>query len=147
MGIWARIFGNNFQKKQKYMRIDFKSVFVWSRMGWVFKSKLTKSLKFCSQVALATFEEPYSYMWLVVTYSATQMPVQKVLLVAAAPENWSPDIHNSYSLHHDAWRVPRTGEPGGLPPMGSQEVLHDWSDLAAAPWCTEESDLRLCCSK
>ena len=29
---------------------------------WLFKSKLTKSLKFCSQVALATFEEPYSYM-------------------------------------------------------------------------------------
>ena len=31
-----------------------------------------------------------------------------------------------------AWRIPRTGEPGGLPSMGSHRVGHDWSDLAAA---------------
>ena len=29
-----------------------------------------------------------------------------------------------------AWRVPGTGEPGGLPSMGSHRVGHDWSDLA-----------------
>ena len=31
-----------------------------------------------------------------------------------------------------AWRIPGTGEPGGLPSMGSQRVGHNWSDLAAA---------------
>ena len=31
-----------------------------------------------------------------------------------------------------AWRIPRTGEPGGLPSMGSHRVGHDWSDLAVA---------------
>ena len=31
-----------------------------------------------------------------------------------------------------AWRIPGTGEPGGLLPMGSHRVGHDWSDLAAA---------------
>ena len=31
-----------------------------------------------------------------------------------------------------AWRIPRMGEPGGLPSMGSHRVGHDWSDLAAA---------------
>ena len=31
-----------------------------------------------------------------------------------------------------AWRMPGTGEPGGLPSMGSHRVRHDWSDLAAA---------------
>ena len=31
-----------------------------------------------------------------------------------------------------AWRIPGTGEPGGLPSMGSHRVRHDWSDLAAA---------------
>ena len=31
-----------------------------------------------------------------------------------------------------AWRIPETGEPGGLPSMGSHRVGHDWSDLAAA---------------
>ena len=30
------------------------------------------------------------------------------------------------------WRIPGTGEPGGLPFMGSHRVGHDWSDLAAA---------------
>ena len=29
------------------------------------------------------------------------------------------------------WRIPGTAEPGGLPPMGSHRVGHDWSDLAA----------------
>ena len=31
-----------------------------------------------------------------------------------------------------ASRIPGTGEPGGLPSMGSHRVGHDWSDLAAA---------------
>ena len=31
-----------------------------------------------------------------------------------------------------AWRIPGTGEPGGLPSMRSHRVRHDWSDLAAA---------------
>ena len=31
-----------------------------------------------------------------------------------------------------AWRIPGTGEPAGLPSMGSQRVRHDWSDLVAA---------------
>ena len=41
-----------------------------------------------------------------------------------------------------AWRIPGTGEPGGLPSMGSHRVEHNWSDLAAAAadrfgclWC------------
>ena len=31
-----------------------------------------------------------------------------------------------------AWRIPGTGEPGGLPSMGLHRVRHDQSDLAAA---------------
>jgi len=31
-----------------------------------------------------------------------------------------------------AWRIPGTGEPGGLPSVGSHRVGHDWSDFAAA---------------
>ena len=30
-----------------------------------------------------------------------------------------------------AWRIPETGEPGGLLSMGSHRVGHDLSDLAA----------------
>ena len=45
-----------------------------------------------------------------------------------------------------AWRIPGTGEPGGLPSMGSHRVGHDWSDLAAAAaatWCWKRL-LRVC---
>ena len=31
-----------------------------------------------------------------------------------------------------AWKIPGTGEPGGLPSMGLHRVGHDWSNLAAA---------------
>ena len=34
-----------------------------------------------------------------------------------------------------AWRIPGTGEPGGLPSTGSHRVGHDWSDSAAAVSC------------
>ena len=39
-----------------------------------------------------------------------------------------------YQTHSSvlAWRIPGTGEPGGLPSMGSHRVGHDCSDLAAA---------------
>ena len=31
-----------------------------------------------------------------------------------------------------AWRIPGTGEPSGLPSMGSHTIGHDCSDLAEA---------------
>ena len=31
-----------------------------------------------------------------------------------------------------AWRIPGTGEPSGLPSLGSHRVGHDWRDSAAA---------------
>ena len=31
-----------------------------------------------------------------------------------------------------AWRIPGSGEPGGLPSMGSHRVGHDWNDLAVS---------------
>ena len=46
-----------------------------------------------------------------------------------------------------AWRIPGTGEPGGLPSMVSHRVGHDWSDLAAAAarkgWSCENSPFLL----
>ena len=45
-----------------------------------------------------------------------------------------------------AWRIPGTGECGGLPSMGSHRVGHDWSDLAAAAAaeCVHAKSLQLC---
>ena len=43
-----------------------------------------------------------------------------------------------------AWRIPGTGEPGGLPSVGSHRVRHGWSDLAAAAVvCTHSTDMSL----
>ena len=50
-------------------------------------------------------------------------------------------LKEAYSLEKEmathssvlAWRIPGTGEPGGLPFMGSHRVGHNWSDLAT-PW-------------
>ena len=43
-----------------------------------------------------------------------------------------------------AWRIPGTGEPGGLPSMGFHRVRHDWSDLASTkiPWTEEPGGLQ-----
>ena len=62
--------------------------------------------------------------------------------VAKSRTRWSdfPFTFQFHSLEKEmathssvlAWRIPGTGEPGGLPYMGSHRVGHDWSDLAAA---------------
>ena len=47
-------------------------------------------------------------------------------------------------------RIPGTGEPGGLPSMGSHRVGHDWSDLAAAAaaaaFCFMDGSVQFSCS-
>ena len=40
-----------------------------------------------------------------------------------------------------AWRIPGTGEPGGLLSMGSHRVRHDWSDAAAAEYIMRNAGL------
>ena len=40
-----------------------------------------------------------------------------------------------------AWRIPGTGEPGGLPSMGLHRVRQNWSDLAAGT-----ADISFCLS-
>ena len=61
----------------------------------------------------------------------------------ARSQTWVSDFTFTFHFHaleeematHSsvlAWRIPGTGEPGGLPSMGSRRVGHDWSDLAAA---------------
>ena len=41
------------------------------------------------------------------------------------------------------FRIPGSGEPGGLPSMGSHRVRHDWSDLAAAAAHTSKVMLKI----
>ena len=61
----------------------------------------------------------------------------------AKSQTWLSDFTFTFHFHalekemtaHSsvlAWRIPGTGEPGGLPSMGSHRVRHNWNDLAAA---------------
>ena len=65
--------------------------------------------------------------------------------VHGVPQSWTrlSDFTFTFHLHalekematHSsvlAWRIPGTGEPGGLLSMGPHRVRHKWNDLAAA---------------
>ena len=41
-------------------------------------------------------------------------------------------LEKEMATHSSTWRIPGTGEPGGLPSVGLHRVGHDWSDTAAA---------------
>ena len=60
-------------------------------------------------------------------------------------------LEKEMSIHSSilAWRIPGTGEPGGLPSTGSHRVGHDWSNLAAAEEecsCKHRASWPRCCS-
>ena len=50
-----------------------------------------------------------------------------------------PVLEKEMATHSSvlAWRIPGTGEPGGLLSLGSHRVGHDWRDLAAAAAAAE----------
>ena len=54
-------------------------------------------------------------------------------------------LENEMATHSSvlAWRIPGTGEPDGLPSMGSHRVRHDWCDLAAAAAHTSKVMLKI----
>ena len=69
-------------------------------------------------------------------------------LVGCSPwvaKSQTPLCKFTFTFHFYAWekevathssvlalRIPGTGEPGGLPTVGSHRIRHDWSDLAIA---------------
>ena len=73
-----------------------------------------------------------------------------LVLCFTGREKWESDLALSHvkaalekamATHSSilGWRIPGTGEPGGLLSMGSHRVGHDWSDLAAAAAAACES--------
>ena len=65
----------------------------------------------------------------------TVPPALCLLLCILKMFYWSSTICHSAAIaatHSSilAWRIPEMGQPGGLLPMGSHRVGHDWSDLA-----------------
>ena len=52
-------------------------------------------------------------------------PVQETWVWALG---WEDPLEKGMATYSSilAWRIPRTEKPGGLQPMGSQKVRHDW---------------------
>ena len=81
-------------------------------------------------------------------YSCLENPMDRIAWKAAVrgvtkSQTWLSDftftfhfpaLEKGMATHSSvlAWRIPGTGEPGGLLSMGLHRVGHDWSDLAAA---------------
>ena len=56
---------------------------------------------------------------------------------------WEDSLEKGMATHSSvlAWRIPGTGEPGGLPSMGSHRVRHDWEiSLSLFLSCTGEGN-------
>ena len=86
------------------------------------------------------------FMWGVRrVFPTTITPVLDLLSVHGVAEGWTQLSDFTFTFHSHAlekemathssvlaWRILGTGEPGGLPSMGSHRVRHNWSNLAAA---------------
>ena len=94
-------------------------------------------------------------------YSCLENPMDRGAWWAAVhgvPKSWARLSDFTFTFHFHAlekemaahssvlvWRIPGTGEPGGLPSMGSHRVRHDWRDLAVAVVCYTSYPLPLFC--
>ena len=98
--------------------------------------KIWKHLRMCMCVSVYAMIEAYtSIKWV----------IEMVKHILSLPLHWITYIYlNNWIESVLAWRIPGTGEPGGLPSMGSHRVGHDWSDLASAAAAAAAAPLSNC---
>ena len=80
--------------------------------------------------SIVTYEEELllflSYVWAsLVAQAVKNLPVIQETQVQSL--GWEDPLEKGMETHSSilAWRIPGTGEPGGLPSMGSHRVRHD----------------------
>ena len=111
---------------------------------WIWWKSIVKSYCNVVEKEMATHSSALAWKipWMEEPGRLQSMGSQKV------GHDWMTLLHSLHSLHalslekematHSsvlAWRIPRTVEPGGPWPMGSQRVGHDWSDWAHTLQC------------
>ena len=121
--------------------------------------KLEKSLKFSFWVTLSTLQGHTSRIWLHYwtrqnSFITAEHSIEQYGTMDGGA--WWATVHGvtksrtrlsdfTFTFHFHAlekemaihssvlaWRIPGTGEPGGLLSLGLHRVRHDWNDLAAA---------------
>ena len=69
---------------------------------------------------------PFQYSWASLEAQTVKNPpaIQKTWVRSLS---WQDPLEEEMATHSSilAWRIPWTGEPGGLQSMGSQRVRHD----------------------
>ena len=108
---------------------------------------VTKCLSVTLWLLVTGYERMYR-KWSGENITSTLPSVQRVKSLLELPLYPRSDISlvKEMATHSNvpAWRIPGTGQPGGLPSMGSHWVGHNWSDLAAAS-CLPASASALYC--
>ena len=113
--------------KSKHLFIKGKWALRWNSFWKPFGLPLSSLPEFpCHslQTLLNAFIINIQLVLCVYLYSATKLVVTQEIMF-----NFFMVYTHSSVL---AWSIPGTGEPGGLPSLGSHRVGHDWSDLTAA---------------
>ena len=156
--------GDNFQRKNKsfqtiYINVNFKN----KRKVW----RRDEKTKIHTHTHTHTYIYIYIYIYM---YICTGDPLQYSCLENPMDGGaWWAAVHGvaksrtrlsdfTFTFHFHAlekemaahpsvlaWRIPGTGEPGGLPSMGSHRVRHDWRNLAAAASCDDSGSFENIC--
>ena len=134
----------------KMIDIWFGSIFwlLWIILLWIFKYTVScghiSSFLFCRYLGVQLGEgngTPLQYSCLEnpMDGGAWWAAVQGVAKSRTRPSDFTFPFHfhaleKEMATHSSvlAWRIPGTGEPGGLPSMGWHRVGHNWCNLAAA---------------
>ncbi|CAI9178984.1 unnamed protein product, partial [Rangifer tarandus platyrhynchus] len=96
----------------------------------------------CYEKAVPTYVQVFSALIVIIAgafvitiiYRVVQESRRGKKCPTEAPPSAKSSVRKEMAAHSSVLvlRIPRTGEPGGLPSMGSHRVGHDRSDLAAA---------------
>ena len=102
--------------------------------------KIYKILSYCiwegngTALLYSCLENPMGWgAWLAAVHGVRRVGHDWVTSLSLFPFHFHA-LEKEMATHSSvlAWRIPGRGGPGGLLPMGSHRVRHDWSDLAAA---------------
>ena len=101
---------------------------VFSKAGFILRSIRTSPLNLTESKSNWSMLIRGQYIKMFLMISIYFLSIPEYLI--GSPTKLEKEMATNSSVL--AWRIPGTGEPVGLPSMGSHRVGHNWSDLAAA---------------